>query len=53
MIKMSGIIALRRVHLSERFHGQKEDQLEMGHPAMDRPAVESGSETLAGSIKHT
>ena len=42
------IIALGRVHLSEGLHGQKEDQLEMGHPALDRPAVKGGRETLAG-----
>jgi hypothetical protein len=44
-----GITALGRVHLSEGLHGQKEDQFEMGYPALDGLAVEGSRETLAGS----
>jgi hypothetical protein len=36
------------VHFPEGLHGQKEDQFEMGHPALDGPAVEGGDKTLAG-----
>src|ERR1019366_3942264 len=42
------VIPVARMHPAERLHGEEEDELEVGHPSRQGPALEGCDEAFAG-----